>query len=144
MRRLLAATAAYFALGCYVAAPIAGARPAVGSRVAIDLTDSGTTVMASQLGPGQVRLVGNIVGATDSALVLAVRTVTNRRGIEETWTGEQVTVPSAVIATMGEQRVSVGRSVGLALAIAVAAALAGKLMSGGGSGSPPPTDGGVQ
>lgn len=144
MRRLVAAVAAYFAMGCYVAAPLTGARPVTGTRVAIGLTESGTTSMASQLGPGRVRLVGNVAAATDSSLVLAVRTVTDRRGIEETWTGEQVTVPTSAMATVAEQRVSVGRSVGLALAIAAVAALAGALASSGGSSSGPPVDGGAQ
>ena len=116
----------------------------MGTRVAITLTESGTTSMASQLGPGRVRLVGNVAAATDSSLILSLRTVTDRRGIDETWTGEQVTVPMSAVAAVAEQRVSVGRSVGLALVIAVAAAVAGKLVSSGGSGSAPPVDGGAQ
>jgi hypothetical protein len=145
MRRLLSALVAFLALGCYVAAPLAGPQPANGTRVAITLTESGTTAMASQLGPARVRLVGDVAAATDSSLVLALRTVTNWRGIEETWMGEQVTVPRSAIESIGERHVSVGRSVGLTLAIVVAAVLVGKAIGSGGSGSTlPPPGGGVQ
>jgi len=144
MRRLLSALLACFAMGCYVAAPVAGPRPALGTRVAINLTDSGTTTMASQLGPSRGRLVGEVVATTDTSLVLAVRTVTNLRGIEETWTGEQVTVPNAAIGTIQAQRVSVGRSLGLVLAIVVAAVVAGKVITGSGSSGEPKPDPGTQ
>ncbi len=135
MRRLLLAALAAFSLGCYVGAPLAAPRPAVGTRVQLTLTDAGTVAMASQLGPARVELMGDVAAVTDSSLVLALRTVTSRRGVDEIWTGEQVTVPQAAIATMSQRNVSVKRSVLLAI-MGVATAMAiGLAIASGGTGS---------
>jgi hypothetical protein len=130
MQRILVAVITCFTLGCYAGTPLTNQRPAAGTRVQLSLTDAGTVVMASQLGPSRVALAGEIAATTDSSLILALRTVTDRRGIDELWTGEQVTVPRAAIANISQRNVSAPRSVLLAV-VAVAFTLAiGIVISG--------------
>lgn len=135
VRRLLVAVLAAFSLGCYVGTPLAAPRPQVGTRVQLTLTDAGTVTMASQLGPARVELMGDVAAVSDSGLVLALRTVTNHRGVDEIWAGEQVSIPQSAIATMRQRTVSVKRSVLLAI-VGVAAAMAiGLAIASGGTGS---------
>jgi len=131
MRRIITTAVTCFSLGCYVGTPLTNSRPVTGTRVELSLTDAGTVAMASQLGPSRVALAGEVAASSDSNLVLALRTVTDRRGIDEFWTGEQVTVPRAAIASINQRSVSRGRSVLLALAavaftISIGAAISGR------------------
>jgi hypothetical protein len=131
MRKIITTVVACFSLGCYVGTPLTSARPVAGSRVQLSLTDAGTVAMASQLGPSRVGLEGDIAAASDSSLVLALRTVTDRRGIDEFWAGEQVTVPRAAIASISQRNLSARRSALLAIAavaftIAIGAAISGR------------------
>lgn len=140
---MLGASLSFFSMGCWVSTPLTTPRPAVDSRVVITLTEAGTTVMAAQLGPGKVDLMGDVTALTDSALVLGLRSVTNRRGVEELWTGEQVTVPQSAIATVVARKVSVTRSVLLAAATLTGVVLVGALLTRGEGTTftiePPPT-----
>src|SRR6185503_1901087 len=97
-------------LGCYTAVPISGEMARMGSRVQLDLSDGGASNMASQVGPRTRTLMGDVTTTNDRELVLAVRSVTDVRGIESFWSGEQVTVPRTDIAAVREQRLSKRKS----------------------------------
>lgn len=96
--------------GCYTAVPIAGSEARMGRRVAVDLTDAGAVEMARQVGPRARTLTGDVTALTEREMVLALRAVSDVRGIETFWGGEQVTVPRASIGTMAERRLSRGRT----------------------------------
>ena len=95
---------------CYTAVRIAGNEARTGRRVELDLTDAGTVEMARQVGPRIRTLTGDVTALTDNELVLALRAVSDVRGIETFWAGEQVTVPRASIGTVAERRLSRGRT----------------------------------
>jgi hypothetical protein len=105
-RRAAVAGLAALQLGCYTAVPITGEMARPGSRVQLDLSDGGASNMASQVGPRTRTLMGDVASTNERELVLAVRSITDVRGIESYWSGEQVTVPRTDIAAVREQRLS--------------------------------------
>jgi hypothetical protein len=126
---LLLASIAAFNVGCYAAIPISGESLRIGRSVSAELTDAGTAEMASQVGPRIRSLFGDVNGATDETLVLALRSATDYRGIESFWNGEHVTVPRADIAHISERRLSRSRT-----ALITAGLLAGLYVAGRGFG----------
>jgi len=96
---LLVATTA----GCYNYVPVARSQPAPSSFLAVRLTDPGSDLLATYLGP-QIRVLrGRYVSADEHAFVLSVSSVESRRGDSYSWRGENVTVPNEFVWTM-EQR----------------------------------------
>jgi hypothetical protein len=109
-RRLLAAAVCAFDLGCYASVPISTDVARAGTQINVELTDTGISDVARQVGPRIHLVTGDVVSATDGELVLAVRSVTDLRGIESPWAGEHVTVPRADVATVSERRLSSRRT----------------------------------
>ena len=126
---LFLASVAAFNVGCYAAVPISGESLRIGRPVSAELTDAGTAEMASQVGPRIRSLFGDLNGSTDQALVLALRSATDYRGIESFWSGEHVTVPRVDIAHISERRLSRSRT-----ALLTAGLLAGLYVAGRGFG----------
>ena len=132
--------------GCYTMQPLAGSRPepAPGTRLVIELTDAGRVGMANEMGPDVARFESRLVRQTDSAYVLSVSMVVGMWGAQTRWNGEQVTLRTDYVRTIGERRFSAGRT-----ALAAAGATAGimafvltrSLLGGGNStdaSNPPP------
>ena len=136
--------------GCYTMQPFAGSRPepASGTRLVIELTDAGRVGMTDQMGPDVARFESRLVRQTDSAYVLGVSLVINVWGAQARWNGEQVTLRTEYVRTIGERRFSAGRT-----ALAAAGATAGMMafvltrsLLGGGTtidanNPPPPPNG---
>jgi hypothetical protein len=136
--------------GCYTLQPLVGSRPepAPGTRLVIELTDAGRVAMANQMGPDVARFESRLVRQTDSAYVLSVSLVVGAWGAQTRWNGEQVTLRTDDVRTIGERRFSAGRTA-LAVAGATAGAMAFVLtrsLLGGGNSTdpndrPPPPNG---
>ena len=109
-RRACVATVALASGGCYSAIRVDSVAVRPGARVYVDLTDSGTTDLARYLGPNVQQVYGDVSASSDSAIVLSLRSVTDRRDIETLWSGERVPVPRTAIATIRERRVSKQKS----------------------------------
>ena len=92
--------------GCYSYVPVAVSGPPPGARANLVLTDEGTVEMARLVGPSTRAIEGDVMSANGEGLVLAVRRLERRDGIEEFWKGEQVTVPRAAVATYTERKLS--------------------------------------
>jgi hypothetical protein len=142
MKRLLVSLLALNA-GCYGYYPVSGATPS-GREVELALTDSGSVVLARQVGQGVVAIAGRVAGDSSGALLLNMASTRTRDGNETGWRGERVAVPRALVATMGERRFSRGRTTlfGGALAVALVAirqGFGGTGASSGGSGLPTTT-----
>jgi hypothetical protein len=108
--------------GCYTYRPSAemGQAPVPGAKVEVELTTTASNALANQVGPDVRVLLGQIVEADSSHLVLAVsQSETTRHGIAH-WNGEQVTLAPDQIASVRERKLSVGGT-----------ALLGGLASGG-------------
>jgi hypothetical protein len=126
--RLRAARAAVLGLslgtstGCYTSRAVTGV-PDTGAQAVVTLNDRGRTALSDALGPNAERVEGSVVSRTDSAFVLAVRSVDYFGGATNAWRGEHVSVPVAGVRVLTERRLSRGRTylvVGAAVAAVVA------------------------
>jgi len=132
--------------GCFqhVGVPATG-RP-VGAEVAVGITDRGREVMTPLVGPDVRRINGRVVASTDTSLVLSVTSVDHLRGLPDRWGGESVAVPRDFISTVGERRLSRGRTAIVLGMVAVALAVASRIAiegfgTGDGGGERPPPEG---
>ena len=131
-------------MGCYSYVPVAVSGPPPGSRASLVLTDEGTVEMARFVGPSASTIEGDVVSANGEGLLLAVRRLERRDGIEEFWKGEQVQVPRAAVATYTERKLSRARTVLFGAGAVAAVFVLGKAFgeatgifgrNGGGTGS---------
>ena len=126
---------------CYVSVPVQSSQIEPGTRVRLELTESGTDTLARYLGPGVTSVDGRLVARSDSAFGLSVNQVQLRNGSDQFWKGESVTIPRVSIASVQERRISKLRSFLLAGAVvagAVAITSAAAGANNGGAGKPPP------
>jgi hypothetical protein len=128
--------------GCfnYARVPSAEARP--GSEVRVDLVERGAADLARLVGPRAAALDGRLLSRNDTALTLSVSSITRTTGVDETWPGEAVIVPSSAIATLQTRRLARGRTALLmagivALGVAVGAAFSTAEDVNSGGGRPP-------
>ena len=140
--RLLVATTS----ACYNYVPVARSQPTPASFLAVRLTDPGSDLLTSYLGP-DIRVVrGRFMRVDESAFVLSVASVESRRGESYSWQGEAVTVPSEFIWTMEERHPARAKTALLALAslagfvvtyVAFGPGASGTTPTGGGQGPSP-------
>jgi hypothetical protein len=130
--------------GCYTYAVPQGALRG-GTRIRVGLTDAGSGALASYLGPGVESVEGTYLPDSDStSVIVAVATTTRGNGVQSYWTGERVSIPRTVVASIRERRLSVSRTSLTTAGVLAAAVALGTAFSGanGGSGTPvkpPPT-----
>jgi len=132
--------------GCYNYVPVARTQPVPSSFLAVRLTDPGSDLLTSYLGP-DVRVVrGRFMRIDERAFVLSVTSVESRRGDSYSWQGESVTVPMEFVWTMEQRHPARTKSAFLALAsiagfvvtyVAFGPGTGGTTPSGGGSGHLP-------
>lgn len=132
--------------GCYNYVPVTRSQPAPSSYLAVRLTDPGSDLLTTYLGPN-VRVVrGRFVRTDDQAFVLSVSSVESRRGDSYNWAGETVSVPSEFVWTMEERHPARTKTALLALAAitgffgmyaAFSPGASGTSPSGGGQGPSP-------
>jgi len=122
-RRVVVACISAFNLGCYTAVPITSDTARTGTRINVELTDAGTVDMASQVGPRIHMIVGDVNVVSDSTVTLSMRSATDIRGIESLWQGEQVTVRRSDIASVGERRLSPGKTAAFSVILVAVAFL---------------------
>jgi hypothetical protein len=150
-RQLCAALSGAFlfpaATGCYAyRQPPDGTLP-IGGRVALGITDRGRVAVGEQVGPGALRIRGELVATTDSTYVVRVESVENLNGRTTKWSGEQVVISRDHVGTASEHRYSRGRTLlamsGVAVGVALAATAITLNTSGreGGGGKLPPGNG---
>jgi hypothetical protein len=129
--------------GCYVYRPLGTSSPPAGHHLRVTLTDSGTATLASQLGPSVESVVGRLIEDSSEAYVLAVAETRNRRGVETSWVGEQVSISKSVVATVQRREFSRTRT-GLVTVGTIAGILAARTAfwgPGGVFGGPKPGPG---
>ena len=85
-------------------------RAQVGADIRLTLTDSGTVVLRSLLGPTAEDVVGLLVSDNSQAYVLHVSGVSYRNGSEINWRGETVTIDKALVSSLGVRQFSPGRT----------------------------------
>lgn len=131
--------------GCYNYNPLTTPSPEPGTHVAVTLTDPGSENLVRSLGPEAFILRGRYLGDSDQGMLFSVSSVETRRGIEQPWQGETVTVPADAVASMDVRRLAKGRSLLLAglgvgglVVTTVAFSLIGSGTSPNPGGGPPP------
>lgn len=121
------ATVGTSAAACYRYTPIADLTPGRDADVRLVLTDAGAVALGPLIGNRIEAVDGRVTATPDTAIVLAVRTTTDRLGNEVSWNGEQVTVPRSAVARIESRSLDRRRSWlvgGLTTAAAVAIGLA--------------------
>jgi len=137
--RSVAGIALLVLTGCYGYRPLETPSPDFGTRVEADLTDRGSFVLASQIGPGAMTVRGEILQTEPEALVLALTSVLGRNQQETFWRGEHVRIPLITVSRVQQRRFALGKTLlfgGTVLGglFAAVAAFDGNGGGGGGSG----------
>jgi hypothetical protein len=91
---------------CYSYRSIAVGDAALMTPVRVELTDSGSQEITKQVGPRGSMLEGIVTAKSDSALVFGVTALTRINGVEETWHGEHVTVPTSAVSRIQRRKFS--------------------------------------
>jgi hypothetical protein len=129
--------AAFGTLGCYAYLPARDPGLLVGRQASVALTDSGSVVLASRVGPGVVDLEGTYVGDSSGTHLLAVWSTRQRSGAQTDWRGEHVAIARPLVASIEEREFSKSRTAFasmLAAAGAIAATVAFRGKGEGGQG----------
>ena len=74
--------------------------------VRVELTDSGSQELTSQVGPRSVMLEGVLAARSDTDLTFDVSALTRTNGVEETWHGEHVKVPFSSVSRIQRRKFS--------------------------------------
>jgi hypothetical protein len=96
--------------GCYTYAPLPTLEPVPETRVALVLSDAGRVGAGTSMGAGIARVEGALIGSTDSEYTLRIAGVTDIRGRESRWSGEQVSLRRTWVGNAYERRFSKPRT----------------------------------
>jgi hypothetical protein len=128
---------------CTEYTPIHGIEATPGYDVRVRLTDKGAVDLVPRIGPRARQLQGTLKQVSDTSMVVVVRKVVREGGGEDTYEGQEISIPSQDIELAETSKTSVPRSILAAGGILASAFLIAKGagdLSGGGSGkNPPPT-----
>ena len=110
------------------------------SAIRVTLTDKGTVDVAPRLGLRATQLTGTVQSMSDSSLSMTVQKVSREGGIEDTYTGEQISLHAGDFDAVEKSRTSVSRSLLLTAAILIATFVVAKGVGdiSGGSDTGPP------
>jgi hypothetical protein len=126
---------------CYEYLPARTPASLLGQRVQLTLTDSGSVVMASRVGPSVDAIEGDLVADSAGSYVVGVTVTRARNGTESDWRGERVAVAHPLVASFAERRFSRSRStfagaLMTAGIVAITVSLRGNGESSGGAPTP--------
>lgn len=96
--------------GCYASYRVPSGRPVPGQPVRLWLGEGGSASVVASVGPRASILDGDVLARSDSAVTLALRSVTRRGGSEETFPGDSLTVSLAAIDSATVRRFDRRRS----------------------------------
>lgn len=117
--------------GCYVYRPESDVVPAVGTRVAAELTGAASDTLTRLVGPNVLAVRGDVVGASDSGVVLAVTSVVNRQGWDQSWRGEHVLLQRGAVQGFQRRQFSLSRSLLLGIVLVSSSVLSWEAFQGG-------------
>lgn len=120
--------------GCYELEPLHGASPTPGTRVALEVNDSGRVALGGSLGPSIDRVEGRLIEHDKDGYLLSVTSVSLLKGGGvQTWSGEHVAVKPEFVSGVSERRLDKVRTALFAGAItgAVVAIAAQNLLTNG-------------
>ncbi len=123
--------------GCYEYLPVPATPDLAGHEVQLSITDSGSAVLAPQVGYGIEAVDGKLVSDTDMRYQVAVTSIRRRDGQESDWNGESVNIPHSIVSTIMERRFSRARSTLFAAATTMAMVVARRAFGGTGGATTP-------
>jgi hypothetical protein len=132
MSRRLAFLLVFGVAGCYGYYPPSPS--AAGRDILVNLTDSGSVVLARVVGPSVVGVQGRFLSDSEGTLVVNASGVRLRDGREAPWRGERIAIPHSLIATTSERRFSRGRTTLFSGVVAVALVALRQAFQGEGGG----------
>jgi len=110
---------------CYTQRPLTTPVPVAGTRIVAQLTDTGTVLMANQLGPAVTEIEG-VVSEADGNNWKLLMTRVDQRGVGSTlWNREAVTFPRFALTRVTQRQFDKKRSWIIAGLIATTAIIAG-------------------
>jgi hypothetical protein len=132
-------------IGCYAYIPTTSTGAQPGSEVQLMLTDSGTVVLASAIGPSVGTVDGRLVSDTGGSYLLNVTRTQRRDGTEADWRGERLVIPQVLTSGIAARRFSTGRTALFStLATGALVAIAEAFGGNGGASAAGRTPGGTQ
>ncbi len=105
---------------CYTAGPIRMDVLTSGVHIYADLSERGSARVAPRAGEGISSVFGDVVGLTDSSITIAMRSITDRRGVETFWTGEHLEFLRGELLNVRERQLSQTRTAGAVALFALA------------------------
>lgn len=83
---------------CYTYRTTAVGDAVIMTPVRVELTEEGSQEITKQVGPRGIMLEGVVTAKSDSTLIFGVTALTRMNGVEESWHGEHVTVPTSAVS----------------------------------------------
>ncbi|HEX6134969.1 MAG TPA: hypothetical protein VFZ24_13465 [Longimicrobiales bacterium] len=97
--------------GCFTYVPMSSTAVPEGSRVSVAVTDRGRVALAEPVGPGVRRIEGDMMGTTDSSVVLSVSSVEYMDlNVPARWAGERLEISRDHIGELRERQLSRSRT----------------------------------
>jgi hypothetical protein len=96
--------------GCFKLQPVAGPEPAIGEKVAFDITDMGRVQLGGSMGPEISRVEGRLLDAENGDYLLGVTSVTTLRRGTQVWSGERVRIDKQYVSRTYVRKFSRGRT----------------------------------
>lgn len=131
MNKFVVIAGLFFCSACYQYNQFQPTVSALGKAVRVQLTDAGTTHVASLVGPGADYLDGNLASLTDSTYTISLADLGRRNGTEETWKGEAVSLSRSDVESIGVRQASGGKSAALAAALVSGAVFVARSIGAG-------------
>lgn len=131
MNKFIVIAGLLFSSACYQYNQFQPTQSALGKAVRVQLTDAGTTHVASLVGPGADYLDGNLASLTDSTYTISLADLGRRNGTEETWKGEAISLSRSDVESIGVRKASGGKSAALAAALVSGAVLVARSIGAG-------------
>jgi hypothetical protein len=108
-----------------------------GHVLQLSITDSGSVVLAPQIGYGIEAVDGKLIADSDMRYQVAVTGIRHRDGQESDWKGESVNIPHAVVSTVMERRFSRARTTLFAAGTTIAMVAVKRAFGGAGGANAP-------
>jgi hypothetical protein len=108
-----------------------------GHVLQLSITDSGSVVLAPQIGYGIETVDGKLISDSDMRYQVAVTGIRHRDGQETDWKGEAVNIPHAVVSTVMERRFSRARTTLFAAGTTIAMVAVKRAFGGAGGANAP-------
>jgi hypothetical protein len=123
--------------GCYEYLQVPVTPNLAGHEVQLSITDSGSLVLAPQVGYGIEAVDGKLISDSDMRYQVAVTSIRRRDGQESDWNGESVNIPHSLVSAIMERRFSRARSALFAAATTMAMVVARRAFGGTGGATVP-------